>query len=47
MAMVEMVGFGLLFKNAIVPLDGLINIIVRSIIGGVDGFFGRSIRGGH
>ena len=31
-----MVRFGLLFKNAILPLDGLVNTIVMSIGGGSD-----------
>eukprot|EP00957_Ditylum_brightwellii_P196610 14980106-Ditylum_brightwellii.AAC.1 len=43
-----MVGFGFLFKNAIVPLDRLINSIVMSIGsgrigGGVDGLGGSTI----
>ena len=47
-----MVGFGLLFKSAIVPLDRLINSIVMSIGGGsigggVDGLFGSTIGRGH
>ena len=42
------VGFGLLFKNAIVPLVGLVNTIVMSIGGGsigggVDGLGGSTI----
>ena len=47
-----MVGFGLLFKNAILPLDRLINSIVMSIGGGrigvgVDGLFCSTIGRGH